>query len=266
MAGNTVSNGNGPDIDFAVTTDGGGNVVGITDGSTGLTNRSDHTGTAAAPLNPLLAPLGNYGATVQTLALLPNSPAIDIANCPATLTVDARGIGRPQGTNCDAGAFESRGFTAGTRTGNGQATAVNATFTAPVGLIVTGTMGEPVVGGQVAFTITPGMGGASATFRPAAGCTARGGTVAVCTIGNGGGVSSPTFAANSMAGSFTIVATASGILTPIILPETNAVPLALGPTHVAVPTSSAGIPMPLVAPHSTAPAMGATPLPQPERH
>jgi len=58
-------------------------------------------------VNPLLAPLGNYGGLTPTMALLPGSPAIDAAdptNFPAT---DQRGCPRPSGLAPDIGAFES---------------------------------------------------------------------------------------------------------------------------------------------------------------
>jgi hypothetical protein len=54
-------------------------------------------------LNPTLA---DNGGPTQTLALVENSPAIDVADnaiCPPT---DQRGVSRPQGTACDIGAFE----------------------------------------------------------------------------------------------------------------------------------------------------------------
>jgi hypothetical protein len=58
--------------------------------------------------NPLLGSLGNYGGDTQTLPLLPGSPAINAGSptvCPAT---DQRGVTRPQGANCDIGAFEAQ--------------------------------------------------------------------------------------------------------------------------------------------------------------
>lgn len=57
--------------------------------------------------DPLLAPLANNGGPAQTHALLAGSPAIDASpgdNC--ALSADQRGIGRPQGSGCDSGAFE----------------------------------------------------------------------------------------------------------------------------------------------------------------
>lgn len=56
--------------------------------------------------NPLLGPLADNGGQTDTMALPPNSPAIDAGTnvgCPPT---DQRGIPRPQGTSCDVGAFE----------------------------------------------------------------------------------------------------------------------------------------------------------------
>jgi hypothetical protein len=59
--------------------------------------------------DPKLDPAGlaNNGGPTQTIALQPDSPVLDrlpVANkCPAT---DERGVSRPQGPNCDSGAFE----------------------------------------------------------------------------------------------------------------------------------------------------------------
>ena len=91
----------------------GNNLIGKTDGSSGWVS-SDLTGTIASPLNPLLAPLGNYGGPTQTMALLPGSPAIDAGNnalIPAGVTTDQRGLPRIVNGTVDIGAFESSGFT-----------------------------------------------------------------------------------------------------------------------------------------------------------
>ena len=67
------------------------------------------------PIDPLFAPLANYGGATPTHALLPGSPAIDTGSngqCPAT---DQRLVNRPfdgDGNGvavCDRGAFEARG-------------------------------------------------------------------------------------------------------------------------------------------------------------
>ncbi len=76
--------------------DGGGNV---------RFPKTDQTcvGTFA---DPKLEALQNNDGATQTMALAPNSRAINAAlnaNCPAT---DQRGMARPQGKFCDSGAFE----------------------------------------------------------------------------------------------------------------------------------------------------------------
>jgi len=242
VAGNTASF--DPDIGATVTTDGGGNVVGDIGNTTGLTAPSDRLGTAAAPLNPLLAPLALYApGTVQTVALLPGSPAIDRAACPgdpttnATLVADARGIARPQLITCDAGAFESRGFTTSALTGNRQSAPVNAAFASPVGLTVSSAFNEPVAGGQITYTIVA-SGGASATFSAAGGCALTSATVAVCPIDATGIATSPAFTANGVVGAFTIVATATGIVTPTTFTETNTAITTTPITTTAALTSS----------------------------
>src|SRR5262249_51526206 len=81
--GNTIVPGNtfsspifgAPDVSGPFTSQGY-NLVGVTTGSPGWIS-SALTGTSAQPLNPVLAPLGSYGGPMQTMALLPGSPAID---------------------------------------------------------------------------------------------------------------------------------------------------------------------------------------------
>ena len=113
--------------------------------------------------DPLLGALGNYGGSVQTMPLLPNSPALDTANdgaCPAT---DARGISRPIGPHCDIGAFESSRFTLAITGGNNQSTLINTAFAQPLRVSVTANnASEPVNGGKVMFT--PPASGASANL------------------------------------------------------------------------------------------------------
>ncbi|MGH2963312.1 MAG: choice-of-anchor Q domain-containing protein [Solirubrobacterales bacterium] len=75
--------------------------------------------TAATDLqntDPVLGPLATNGGPTQTLALTAGSPAIDFvpnaaphctgATGTAPLTTDQRGLPRPSGSRCDAGAFE----------------------------------------------------------------------------------------------------------------------------------------------------------------
>jgi hypothetical protein len=84
-----------------VTTDSGGNIA--DDGTCAFSAASSRNSTG-----PKLDPNGlqNNGGPIQTIALLPDSPAIDAAvDCPPPAT-DQRGIARPQGPACDSGAFE----------------------------------------------------------------------------------------------------------------------------------------------------------------
>jgi len=102
IVANSTSGGNcGGEVPI---TDGGYN---IDDGSTcGFTQA-----TGSLPnTNPLLDPAGlaDNGGQTQTIALQPDSPAVDLVGqdaCPPPET-DQRGVERPQGEACDAGAFE----------------------------------------------------------------------------------------------------------------------------------------------------------------
>jgi CSLREA domain-containing protein len=68
------------------------------------------TAVSKSSTDPLLGPLADNGGPTWTHALLPGSPALDAADCldnvGATITVDQRGITRPQGGACDIGAVE----------------------------------------------------------------------------------------------------------------------------------------------------------------
>jgi len=154
-----------------------------------------YAGTGNISTAPLLAPLGTYGGTTKTLALLPGSSAIDGGNaayCPAT---DQRGIARPQGSACDMGAFESRGFTLTKTGGDNQAVWVYASFATALSLTVTAnSAGEPVNGGVLSFT-GPGSGAGLASTVTA-------------TITNG--TASGAATANGVPGSYTVSASASG--------------------------------------------------------
>jgi hypothetical protein len=85
-------------------------------------------------INPLLAPLGNYGGPTQTMPPLPGSPAIDA--CASTgLATDQRGFPRPvAGLEPDIGAVDGvynaagPGLSGSLRLGNG---GIQFTFTNP---------------------------------------------------------------------------------------------------------------------------------------
>ena len=91
----------------------GHNLVGHLAGCGYVAAAGDVTGTLDLALDPMLAPLQNYGGPTETHALLPGSAAIDAAN-PATPgsggnaceANDQRGIPRPLGAACDIGTYE----------------------------------------------------------------------------------------------------------------------------------------------------------------
>lgn len=70
--------------------------------SCGLIEPSDLTST-----DPMLAPLALNGASTMTHALKPGSPAIDSGDPNNCISEDQRSIPRPQGAQCDRGAYES---------------------------------------------------------------------------------------------------------------------------------------------------------------
>jgi len=142
-----------------------------------------------------LGPLGSYGGPTQTVPLLPGSYAIDkgYATCPTT---DQRGVTRPQGTRCDIGAYESRGFSLAISAGDNQTALPGAAFTDPLEVTVTANAsGEPVDGGLVTFSAPADGASATLTSSPAA---------------ISGGMASITAAANDVVGSYSVTANAAG--------------------------------------------------------
>jgi predicted outer membrane repeat protein len=90
---------------------GGYNVIGVVDSVNCIETLlpSDQSGTGAAPLNPLLAPLAYNGGPTKTHALGPASPAYDqildgVNGCKSASIRDQRFIVRY--ANCDIGAYE----------------------------------------------------------------------------------------------------------------------------------------------------------------
>jgi predicted outer membrane repeat protein len=88
----------------------------ITDGGYNISDDASCAFSASTSMNstnPRLHPQGlrDHGGPTHTIALLPNSPAIDAIpsdtnGCGTDVTTDQRGILRPQGPACDIGAFE----------------------------------------------------------------------------------------------------------------------------------------------------------------
>ncbi|NER98781.1 MAG: hypothetical protein F6J86_33990 [Symploca sp. SIO1B1] len=84
------------------------NFIGDATGSNSFTNNVDgnQVGTSAHPIDPMLGDLQDNGGPTFTHAPLPGSPVLDAANPLAGVTVDQRGISRPQGEGFDIGAVE----------------------------------------------------------------------------------------------------------------------------------------------------------------
>ena len=82
----------------------GSGLSGISDGSQG-----NQVGTAQAPLDPLLAALGDYGGPTQTMPLCPAARPSAPARPNGAPTTDQRG--QPRAGRVDIGAFQSQGFT-----------------------------------------------------------------------------------------------------------------------------------------------------------
>ena len=187
------------------------NLIG-TGGSGGLINGGNGN---LVGVNPLLAPLGNYGGPTQTMALLPGSPAIDAGSTALAvdaqgnpLTTDQRGMPRVVGAAVDIGAFESSGFTLAVAAGNNQSTGVNTAF--PTALQVTVTPnnpGDPVDGGVVTFT--PPASGASTALSPSGPVEITSGTASVTATAN-----------NTVGGPYAVTASAAGA-SPVSCSLTN---------------------------------------------
>jgi hypothetical protein len=94
VADNQVSSGTGPDISGQVQTASAYNLIGNGAGMFGILNGVNHNyvGTNNTPINPMLAPLGNYGGPTQTMALLPGGPAIGTGVALPGITTDQRGM------------------------------------------------------------------------------------------------------------------------------------------------------------------------------
>lgn len=86
-----IGNNDGTGLTAAAVADADGNII----------------GTLAAPLDPMLDDLGDYGGTTQTHLPLVGSPLIDAGRSAGAPTVDQRGVSRPIGPNVDMGSVEA---------------------------------------------------------------------------------------------------------------------------------------------------------------
>ena len=204
IAGN--SSPTGPDISGTVNSQDY-NLLGSTSGAT-------FTGTTTHNIinpNANLGTLANNGGPTQTMLPLPGSPAInagDPANLPPdtfdldgdsdtaeALPVDQRGFARVVGANFDIGAVETN-YAISATAGTPQSTDVNTAFATAMEVTVTES-GSPQIGVSVTFT-APGSG-ASGTFT-------GGSTTAVVSTNSSGVATAPTFTANSIGGTYNVIA------------------------------------------------------------
>ncbi|GAB4534686.1 MAG: hypothetical protein Tsb0014_21080 [Pleurocapsa sp.] len=86
----------------------GNNLIGNSNGGNGFDEPTDIVGTADNTIDAKLGDLQDNGGATQTIALLPDSPAIDTGSNPNNLTTDQRGDGfnRTVGNGTDIGAYE----------------------------------------------------------------------------------------------------------------------------------------------------------------
>ena len=168
---------------------------------------------AAYSGDPRLAPLGDYSGSTPTFALLPGSPAIDrgdSAACASINHLDQRGVVRPVGA-CDIGAFEGQGFSLALTGGNNQGARIHNIFSQPLSVSVSSAYGEPVGPGGVIDYIAPGSG-ASLSVSPLSATTTAAGEAGA------------SVAANGVIGAYTVVATATGVISPVHFSLTNLPP------------------------------------------
>ncbi|HVA51251.1 MAG TPA: FG-GAP-like repeat-containing protein, partial [Pirellulales bacterium] len=185
--------------------------------------------------NPLLGPLGYYGGNIESVPLLPGSPAIDGGTSGTGIpSTDMRG--KPRVGTPDIGAFESQGFTLTYVSGDQQTVGLNQPL-APLVAVVTAKAdtlfySEPVAGGVVTFTVNANGNGAGADLSASS-----------VVLDSTGQISMPG-ASNGVAGSYTVTASASGVSTPLTynLTNTSAPLLYVSQTSLNLGTSTYGTP------------------------
>jgi hypothetical protein len=156
VAGNTGPGGAASDIgglEAAVVT-GSFNLIG-TGGSGGIQDGAQGNIVLASLAGLGLAPLGDYGRSTQTIALLPGSPALNAGTALNGITTDQRG--EPLDVPIDIGAFQSQGFILAAAPGTTpQSAPTDEAFANPLTVTVVAlNPAEPVVGGIVSFAVTP---------------------------------------------------------------------------------------------------------------
>ncbi len=208
----------------------GGDIAGAVSGSSNLIDDAATAGGLSngvsgnlVGVSALLGLLGSYGGPTETLPLLPGSPAIDSGNTALAvdtagnpLTTDQRGMARVIGTAVDIGAFESSGFTLTVIAGNNQSAPPGGAFATALQVhVIPVNASDPVDGGTITFS-TPASTGASATLDPSN----------PVTISKGAATVSAT-ADDNPGGTYSIVASSSGVAVPVSFSLTNLMPVVM---------------------------------------
>jgi hypothetical protein len=139
----------GPDVYGELGSRSSYNLIGDGTALSGIRDGTNHNrvGTAGAPVDPLLAPLGNYGGPTQTFALLPVSPALGAGGPSAALTAPVDDAATSLSVDYAAGLAVSPGLTIQIDSELLLITAVNATGNT--------------------FTVVRGVGGSAAAAHDA---------------------------------------------------------------------------------------------------
>ncbi len=158
---NTIIAGNNDygasDIEGTVSNLSANNLIGDGNGESGISNGNNGNliGTQNAFINPLLAPLGNYGGPTETMPLLSGSPAIAAGTSivPGGLPVtDQRGFARTLNGQVDIGAVQYQ-YDLGL---SGYLTSGTAPDTAEYVYTVTNNGPDPVAGATLAVPLPQG--------------------------------------------------------------------------------------------------------------
>ena len=191
-----------------------------TDDGGNITPDTDQCGLGGSHANPQLAAALD-ASQPPALSIPANSPAVDIAVC-APRTVDQRGVTRPQGTACDAGAYEVDQAPTVTITSGPSGTV--ASPTASFGFATT----EPGVTLQCKLD-RPGQPG---TFATCTSPTAQ----SYASLGSG----AYTFSVRALDGTFANPPVATRSFTvDVTAPDTTLIPIA-SPTDDTTPTFTFG--------------------------
>jgi parallel beta-helix repeat protein len=193
VAGNTAS-GDPSDIGGTGGASGSNNLIG-TGGSDGLTTGG--IGNIVDVANPGLEPLADYGGPTDTMALIPDSPAIGAGIALSEISTDERGAPRSTIGAIDIGAFQDQGYSVTVSSGSPQAAMVNDAFSAPlVALLKEGFVNTPLPNVTVDFTAP--TSGASASLSASSAVTDATGEVSI------------TATANMTAGQYAVTANVDG--------------------------------------------------------